>query len=123
MFATVYIDSLERRIYVKGYGDRFKEFFKENLENLGFTVESESEEVIITVSPQFNNIKEVLEIANKIDEDIRSEWCKTMGGHSFQLGISIEVDENNEKFIRAICYKCGLIRKIYINSEKLNTTQ
>ena len=123
MFATVYIDSLERRVYVKGYGNRFREFFRENLEGLGFTVENESEELIIVVSPQLNSIKEVLELASKIDGDIRSKWCEAMMGHSFQLGISIEVDENNKKFIRAICYKCGLMRKIYVNSGELNTTQ
>jgi len=121
MFATVYIDSLEKRVYVKGYGERFREFFKENLENLNFKVEDESGELIITASPPLKSIREVLDLASKIDENIRSKWCETMGGHNFQTGVNIEVDENSKKFVRAICYKCGLMRRIYVSNEGLET--
>jgi hypothetical protein len=123
MFATVYIDSLERRVYVKGYGEIFRKFFKEKLENLNFKVEDESGELIITASPQLKSIREVLDLASRIDEDIRSRWCETIGGHSFQTGINVEVDENNKKFIRAICYKCGLTRRIYVSNEELKHQQ
>lgn len=121
MFASVYIDSLEKRVYVKGYGGEFKKFFEEFLKNLNFTIESEYKEVTVTVSPPLNSIKEVLELADKVDENIKSKWCETIGGHNFQVGISIEVDESNRKFIRATCYKCGLMRKIYISDEELET--